>query len=85
MPQPFHLAIPVHDLAAARGFYGALFGCAEGRSSAEWVDVRRGATQGDLIEIIGPVNAGDTVLRRGSDEIRPGTHVNVKMTSQKGA
>lgn len=54
-------------------------------SSAEWVDVRRGATQGDLIEIIGPVNAGDTVLRRGSDEIRPGTHVNVKMTSQKGA
>jgi extradiol dioxygenase family protein len=38
MPQPFHLAIPVHDLAAARGFYGGLFGCAEGRSSGEWVD-----------------------------------------------
>ena len=38
MPQPFHLAIPVHDLAAARGFYGVLFGCAEGRSSDEWVD-----------------------------------------------
>ena len=38
MPQPFHLAIPVHDLAAARGFYGGLFGCAEGRSSDEWVD-----------------------------------------------
>jgi uncharacterized protein len=36
--RPFHLAIPVHDLAAARGFYGELFGCAEGRSSAEWVD-----------------------------------------------
>ena len=35
---PFHLAIPVHDLAAARNFYGKLFGCAEGRSSAEWVD-----------------------------------------------
>jgi hypothetical protein len=35
---PFHLAIPVHDLAAARGFYGGLFGCPEGRSSAEWVD-----------------------------------------------
>ena len=38
MPQPFHLAIPVHDLAAAREFYGGLFGCGEGRSSAEWVD-----------------------------------------------
>jgi hypothetical protein len=36
--QPFHLAIPVHDLAAARRFYGELFGCAEGRSSNEWVD-----------------------------------------------
>jgi extradiol dioxygenase family protein len=38
MPPPFHLAIPVHDLAAARGFYGVLFGCPEGRSSDEWVD-----------------------------------------------
>jgi uncharacterized protein len=39
MPAPlFHLAIPVHDLAAARSFYGELLGCPEGRSSAEWVD-----------------------------------------------
>ena len=36
--RPFHLAIAVHDLAAARRFYGELFGCAEGRSSPEWVD-----------------------------------------------
>ena len=35
---PFHLAFPVHDLAAARQFYGDLLGCPEGRSSAEWVD-----------------------------------------------
>ena len=35
---PFHLAIPVHDLAAARTFYGGLFDCPEGRSSQEWVD-----------------------------------------------
>ena len=35
---PFHLAIPVHDLAAARAFYGEVFGLAEGRSSAQWVD-----------------------------------------------
>lgn len=38
MPAPFHLAIPVHDLAAARAFYGGLFGCPEGRSDLEWVD-----------------------------------------------
>ena len=35
---PFHLAFPVDDLAAARGFYGGLLGCREGRSAAEWVD-----------------------------------------------
>ena len=35
---PFHLAIPVYDLAAARHFYGEVFGCAEGRSSEHWVD-----------------------------------------------
>lgn len=38
MLAPFHLAIPVHDLSAARRFYGSLFQCAEGRSSEEWVD-----------------------------------------------
>jgi hypothetical protein len=35
---PFHLAFPVHDLDAARGFYGGLLGCREGRSAAEWID-----------------------------------------------
>ena len=35
---PFHLAFPVHDLAAARRFYGGVIGCREGRSSDAWVD-----------------------------------------------
>jgi extradiol dioxygenase family protein len=35
---PFHLAFPVHDLGAARAFYGGLLGCPEGRSSPQWVD-----------------------------------------------
>ena len=34
----FHLAFPVRDLAEAQAFYGGLLGCAEGRSSGEWVD-----------------------------------------------
>ena len=38
-PYPrFHLAFPVTDLAAARRFYGGFLGCAEGRSSDDWVD-----------------------------------------------
>jgi len=36
--RPFHLAIPVDDLAEARAFYGGLMGCAEGRSDRQWVD-----------------------------------------------
>ena len=35
---PFHLAFPVHDLAATRAFYGGVLGCPEGRSSGEWID-----------------------------------------------
>ena len=34
----FHLAMPVHDLAAAREFYGELLHCPEGRSTDTWVD-----------------------------------------------
>jgi uncharacterized protein len=36
--QPFHLAFPVDDLAAARAFYGGLMRCAEGRSADRWID-----------------------------------------------
>lgn len=35
--QPFHLAFPVHDLAAARQRYGETLGCPEGRSARRWV------------------------------------------------
>ena len=36
--RPFHLAFPVHDLHAARAFYRGTLGCAEGRSSDQWID-----------------------------------------------
>lgn len=35
---PFHLAIPVNDLDAARAFYGGTLGLAEGRSGRKWID-----------------------------------------------
>ena len=38
MQNLFHLAFPVHDLDAARDFYGSVLGCPEGRSSDCWID-----------------------------------------------
>ena len=36
--RPFHLAIPVDDLAAADAFYHGVLGCAHGRRSDRWID-----------------------------------------------
>ena len=38
MPQPFHFAFFVRDLASTRRFYADLLGCHEGRSTETWVD-----------------------------------------------
>lgn len=38
MKNLFHLAFPVHDLNAARRFYGGILECKEGRSSDSWID-----------------------------------------------
>ncbi len=35
---PFHLAIPVHNLAECRNFYTNILNLEEGRSSDHWVD-----------------------------------------------
>jgi RND family efflux transporter MFP subunit len=42
---------------------------------AEWVDVRKGAADGDWIEVMGNLHAGDRILKRGSDEVREGSRV----------
>ena len=39
---------------------------------AEWVDVRKGVADGDLIEVTGDLKAGDRVVQRATDEIREG-------------
>ena len=36
--QPFHIAIPVHNLSECRKFYKEIIGCKEGRSSDLWTD-----------------------------------------------
>ena len=36
--QPFHLALPVDDLARAEAFYSGVLGLAQGRRSDHWID-----------------------------------------------
>ena len=38
MKNPFHLAIPVHDLAKAIDFYEDMLGCKRGRATDSWID-----------------------------------------------
>ncbi|HYL36793.1 MAG TPA: efflux RND transporter periplasmic adaptor subunit [Bryobacteraceae bacterium] len=45
---------------------------------AEWVNVKTGAPQGDLVEVIGSLQPGDLVVRRASDEIREGTAIQTR-------
>lgn len=51
--------------------------------TAEWVDVKRGETMGDLIEVFGPLEPGDEVAVRGTDELREGTQVTPKQPPPK--
>ncbi len=37
--RPFHLAVPVDDLDAARDFYCNVLGCSTGRTAARWIDL----------------------------------------------
>jgi RND family efflux transporter MFP subunit len=42
----------------------------EGR--AEWVNVTKGAKDGDWVEVLGNLHVGEAVVKRASDEIRDG-------------
>jgi len=42
---------------------------------AEWVNVKKGATQGDHVEVSGAIAEGDVIVKRASDELRPGTKI----------
>jgi RND family efflux transporter MFP subunit len=45
---------------------------------AEWMDVQKGPADGDLIRVTGSLKAGDLVVKRATDEIRPGTPLKIK-------
>jgi RND family efflux transporter MFP subunit len=44
----------------------------------EQVAVQRGATEGERLEVFGPLAAGDQILRRGSEELRSGSRVTAR-------
>lgn len=50
----------------------------------EQVQVQRGATMGDLLEVIGSLQAGDQVARRGSEELRVGVRVTIRPQGKDG-
>ena len=46
--------------------------------TTEWVDVKRGVSMGDLVEVFGDLQENDLVAVRGTDELRAGVPVNTK-------
>lgn len=50
------------------------------QETVEWVRVQKGQSVGNLIEVFGDLTAGDHVVARGTDELRPGTKVSVTLS-----
>lgn len=48
---------------------------------AEWVTVKRGLPTGELVQVLGPLQAGEMIVRRATDEIRDGTMLSVRRGS----
>jgi RND family efflux transporter MFP subunit len=48
---------------------------------AEWVNVAKGVTDGDLVEVSGSLRGGDRVVRRATDEIRDGAELEIPRKS----
>lgn len=46
--------------------------------TVDWVTVSRGPVVGNLVQVYGNLKPGETIARRGTDELRVGTHVQVK-------
>ena len=44
---------------------------------AEWVDVKKGAADGELIEVTGKLHASDKIAKRATDEIRDGSKLQI--------
>lgn len=49
----------------------------------DWVDVKRGDTFGNQVEVIGALQPGDQIVIKATDEIRPGSIVSTEEKSQR--
>jgi len=78
---PFHLAFPVHSLAAAREFYGDLLGCPEGRSSPEWVDFNFYGHQ--IVAHLAPDEAGHHATNAVDGDAVPVRHFGAVLSMQQ--
>src|SRR5258705_367159 len=93
-----HITAPFDGVVTERNVHkGSLVGPSGGPASTtervfvirirngatEWVDVKRGVTMGDLIEVFGLLDPGDEVAVRGTDELREGTQVIPKQPPPK--
>lgn len=45
---------------------------------AEWVDVKKGMSSGDMTEIYGDIKPGDEIVKQASEEMRDGSTVKIK-------
>jgi uncharacterized protein len=78
--QPFHLAFPVHDLAAARRFYGKLLGCPEGRSADDWVDFNLYGHQ--IVAHLAPEEVGHRATSQVDGDAVPVRHFGVVLSPE---
>ncbi len=78
--RPFHLAFPVDDLAAARAFYGGVMGCAEGRSSDEWIDFNFYGHQ--IVTHLAPGQVGDRASNHVDGHGVPVPHFGIVLTME---
>lgn len=82
MPElpPFHLALPVDDLAAAEAFYGDLLGCPRGRRSQAWIDFDFFGHQ--LVAHLSPSECGEAATNAVDGHQVPVRHFGIVMTPQ---
>jgi len=55
------------------------------KGMVEWVPVQRGPIVGNLVEVYGGLKQGDMLARRGTDELRAGTRVQIRAANEAPA
>ncbi len=77
----FHLAFPVHDLDAAREFYGGVLECEEGRSSECWIDFNLYGHQ--IVTHLAPESAGSKVTNDVDADNVPVPHFGIVLAMEE--